>query len=315
MLRLSGRDLILLLLLTLFWGLNWPIMKIGVRELEPMTFRGLSMVGGLMVLAVIIRVQGLSLRVPREDWRELFTLALTNMIVWFVLAMYGLKLLSSGKAAILGYTLPIWAAIWSVLLFGERLRPRMIVGVVAAAIGVLLLVAGELSHMAGRPVGTLCMLTAAAVWGYGTHLMRRRRTRIAVSVLTFWCLAQSVVVCGVVAVVFERGSWQRWPNGPEWASILYNAVLIFGLAQIIWFRLATLLPPVASGLSVMLIPVIGLFSGMWMLGERPAWQDYLALASILAAMATVLLPASGQPRAAAPAGDETLPVAREAKPR
>jgi drug/metabolite transporter (DMT)-like permease len=57
---------------------------------------------------------------------------------------------------------------------------------------------------------------------------------------------------------------------------------------VVWFRLATILPPVASGLSVMLIPVIGLFSGMWLLGEVPHWQDYVALVSILIAIVTVL---------------------------
>ena len=54
--------------------------------------------------------------------------------------------------------------------------------------------------------------------------------------------------------------------------------------------LISLLPPAASGLSVMMIPVVGVFSGMLMLGERPFWEDYVALALILLALSTVLLP-------------------------
>jgi threonine/homoserine efflux transporter RhtA len=54
--------------------------------------------------------------------------------------------------------------------------------------------------------------------------------------------------------------------------------------------LARKLPPAASGLSVMMIPVLGVFSGMWMLDEQPSWQDYAALALILVALSTVLLP-------------------------
>jgi len=68
------------------------------------------------------------------------------------------------------------------------------------------------------------------------------------------------------------------------------------VSQLLWFRLATLLPPVASSLSVMLIPVVGLFSGMWLLGEVPSWQDYVALLFVLVAIATVLLPAGGRPK-------------------
>jgi drug/metabolite transporter (DMT)-like permease len=61
--------------------------------------------------------------------------------------------------------------------------------------------------------------------------------------------------------------------------------------HVVWSMLARTLPPAASGLSVMMIPVVGVFSGMLMLGEQPSWQDYAALALILVALSTVLLPA------------------------
>ena len=63
-----------------------------------------------------------------------------------------------------------------------------------------------------------------------------------------------------------------------------------GFCQLAWFRLATVLTPVASGLSVMAIPVVGLLSGAWLLDERPGWRDALALGCVLLAMAAVLLP-------------------------
>ena len=295
-LDLSGRDLLLLALLTISWGLNWPVMKIGVQDFAPMSFRTISMVGGLPILWLVVRSQGLSMAVPRQHWRELWLIGLTNMVVWFVLAMYGVKMLSSGRAAILGYTLPIWTAVIGMLVFGDRPSARLGWGVAAAAAGVTLLLASEFGTITGKPVGTLCMLAAALVWGFGTHLMRRRRQRTSVLVITFWSLLQSLIVCGLVAVLFERDQWSRPPNAAEWGAIAYNAVVIFGFSQVMWFRLASILPPVASGLSVMLIPVIGLFSGMAMLGEQPHWQDYAALACVLVAIASVLLPAR-EPRA------------------
>jgi drug/metabolite transporter (DMT)-like permease len=136
------------------------------------------------------------------------------------------------------------------------------------------------------------------VWAIGTQLMRRRKLPGSVLVLTFWMMVMSLVVCGLVAWAIERDQWVRAPNLMEWGAILYNAVLVFGVSQLLWFRLATLLPPVASSLSVMLIPVVGLFSGMWLLGEVPSWQDYVALIFVLVAIATVLLPAAGQPKVA-----------------
>jgi drug/metabolite transporter (DMT)-like permease len=90
------------------------------------------------------------------------------------------------------------------------------------------------------------------------------------------------------AIVLERGDW-RVPTAAEFGAILYNGVIIFGLVHVMWFRLARLLPPVASSISVMMIPVVGVFSGAWILNESPHWQDYAAILLILVAMSAVLL--------------------------
>ncbi len=287
----STRDLWLLALLTLTWGVNWPVMKIGVSDLEPMTFRSICMVIGIPILYLSVRVQGLRIAVAREHWPELVLLALTNMVAWVVLVMYGIQLLSSGRAAILGYTMPIFTALIGFAVFGDRAAARLWLGVAAAAVGVALLLAREISAITGSPAGTAVMLCGALVWGFGTQLMRRRRQPTDVLVITFWALVASLLVCGTLALTLERASWTHLPGPAASLAIAYNAIVIFGISQVIWFRLASTLPPMVSSLSVMMIPVIGVFSGMWMLGERPAWQDFAALASILIAMVAVLRPA------------------------
>ena len=72
-----------------------------------------------------------------------------------------------GRAAILGYTLPVWVALIGLLVYGERQGPRLVLALVAAAVGVGLLLAHELQAIAGSPLGTFCMLAAAAVWALG----------------------------------------------------------------------------------------------------------------------------------------------------
>jgi drug/metabolite transporter (DMT)-like permease len=67
-------------------------------------------------------------------------------------------------------------------------------------------------------------------------------------------------------------------------------VLIFGYAHAAWFSLARGLPPVASTLSVMFIPVLGVFAGAWWLGEVLRWQDWAAVVLMMVAIASVLLP-------------------------
>ena len=80
------------------------------------------------------------------------------------------------------------------------------------------------------------------------------------------------------------------PAPTAWA-VLFNAVLIFGYAHAAWFHLARSLPPVASTLSVMMIPVLGVFGGAWWLGETLHWQDWAAVALMVVSIASVLWPA------------------------
>jgi drug/metabolite transporter (DMT)-like permease len=276
-------------LLTLLWGVNWPVMKAGVQAFPPLTFRMISILGGLVLLYGIARFHSLPLRIARQHWKELVVLSITNMALWYVLAIYGVKLLSSGRAAILGYTMPVWVALLGVILYRDRLDARMWLGVSSAALAIALLLSSEFRTIAGSPLGTVLMLSAAMTWGLGTQLMRRRTFRPPLVVLTFWMTAISFALCLPVLVVLEHHLWVRPPDAVEWGSILYNVFLIFGLAQLLWFRLVTNLPPVASGLSVMLIPVVGVLSGIVMLGERPGWHDYAALVCIIVSIATVLL--------------------------
>jgi drug/metabolite transporter (DMT)-like permease len=287
MTQLSRKDLVLLALLTLFWGLNWPVMKIGVRDFPPLTFRTISMLGGLVVIWLAARAQGASLAIPAGARMTVIRLAIPNMLIWHSMIIIGVKLLSSGRAAILGYTMPAWAVLSGLIFFGDRISRSALVGIALAMSGALLLLASEFSRLSGQPVGTVLALIAAAGWGFGTVLMKRTQLDMPTISLTFWMLSFTTVIMAMLALVFEYPA-MRIPNLIEWAAIIYNSAIIFGFAHVVWFRLARILPPVASSLSVMFIPVLGTFSGAWILGEVPHWQDYVAMLLILGAMSTVL---------------------------
>ncbi|MDB5796936.1 MAG: EamA family transporter [Paucimonas sp.] len=288
MTSLSRRDWLMVVLLTLAWGINWPIMKIGVQEFPPLTFRVLGMLLGLPLIWFAARMQGLSLALRRDQVGPVIRLAIPNMLVWHALIVYGVRMLSSGRAAILGYTMPVWAVLAGLVFFGDRLPARAWFGIACALGGALLLLSSEFGRLAGQPLGSAIVLLAAATWGYGTVLIQRSRIDMSTISLTFWMMALTALALLVGAVVLERDAW-RAPTGAELAAIVYNGLVIFGLVHVAWFRLARLLPPVASGVSVMMIPVLGVFSGAWALGETPHWQDYAAMLLILVAMSAVLL--------------------------
>ena len=286
----NARQLWMLLFVTVVWGLNWPVLKIGVSGYPPLSFRALSMWGGLPILWAVTVWLKVPLRVPRSDWPELVKLTLTNMLVWHVVAIVALQSLSSGRAAILGYTMPIFTALWGMALFGQRLTPRQQLGVGAAACGVGLLLWHEFARLAGRPEAAAGMLFAAAIWALGTQQLRHARSSAHTLALVWWMSVIATLVLSALAWGFERARWGL-PPAEVWAAIAYNAVLIFGFAQPAWLLLARGLPPAASTLSTMMIPVLGTASGAWWLGETLHWQDGAALLLMGAAIASVVWPA------------------------
>ena len=292
--QLNRQQFLLLAFLTLAWGLNWPVMKLGVTDFPPLTFRALSVLLGLPVLGLLMLMLKVPFFIPRDKYRELFWLALTNMILWNVLIILAVKNLSSGRAAILGYTMPIFSALLGAWFFGARLKPRNWLGVAAAALGVTLLLWFELSHLSGRPLAVLGALAAAAIWALGTQQIRRTRIGVATLTLSFWMTVLTALVLSGLGLVFERPQWQA-PSPLTWAAIGYNAVLIFGFAQAVWLTLARTLPPIASTLSVMLIPILGVFAGALGLGEVLHWQDWAAVMLMVVAIASVLAPGGARP--------------------
>ena len=187
----------------------------------------------------------------------------------------------------IGFTMPVWALLSGLLFFRERVAPMAWLGVACALAGALLL-SSEFAALSGQPLGSALVLIAAAGWGYGTVALRKSKIDIPTISLTFWMIALATLAMVAAAVLFERTQW-RWPNAIEWGAIIFNALIVFAFANIVWVQLARTLPPIASSLSVMMIPIVGVFSGALMLGETPHWQDYAAMVLLLAAMSTVLL--------------------------
>src|SRR5690606_32292110 len=79
---ISRQHLVLLVALTLVWGINWPIMKVGIMGYQPLTFRVLSMWIGLPVLGLVLVWRRVPFRIAREHWAALGWLTVFNMLFW-----------------------------------------------------------------------------------------------------------------------------------------------------------------------------------------------------------------------------------------
>ena len=287
---ISRQQLIGLVGITLMWGINWPMMKIALREVSPMYFRGVTMGLGAVWLFFYFRFQGLRLwPANRREWRDIVLLGIPNMFLWHALSILGVMSLPSGRASILGFTMPVWTVVIGVMFMGAQFTPRIIAAVVATLAAIGLLISHEFTVLQGQPMGILWMELGALSWAVGTLWMRRISFTMPVQSLTVWMMLISSPMILLVGASTE--TWPTWELSPlAWGSLAYAVLINYGFAQIIWFGMARDLPPATSAMSIMAVPVVGTLSASLLIGELPHWQDYAAMVCVVLAIAAVLLP-------------------------
>jgi drug/metabolite transporter (DMT)-like permease len=210
------------------------------------------------------------------------------MIGWHLLSGYGISLIEAGRAAIIGYTMPLWAAVLGPLLLDERLTANRIVGLGLGTAGLLVLLSEDLAALGRSPTGTLAMLAAAFTWALG--LVLTKRYRLAMPVLSFagWQLAfaSPFVVAGALAI-------EGWPSfalsTDAWLALVYAIAVAMLFCHWLWFSIVALLPAVLASIGTLGIPVVGLLSSAVLLGEPLGWRQFLALALVAGGLAVVLV--------------------------
>lgn len=279
----------LLAILTLGWGMNWPMIKMAVADIPIWTFRAGCLAVGALGMFAIARASGLSVAVPRAVWPRLALVSVFNVTLWNLLVTYGVRALPSGRSAILAYTMPLWTVLLSALLLREPLAFRRVAGVTLGMGGLAVLLGRELLALESAPLGALAILAAALSWAIGTTLMKMYPTGLSTTAFTGWNFVIGGIPLAIGATLFEHDQWR--PVGTAaLVGLAYNMVVAFIVCHWIWFRIVQIAPAGVSALGTLMIPVVAVFSGMGILGERPSWSDLAALALILAALATVLIP-------------------------
>jgi len=286
----TATNLVLLALLTLVWGLNWPAMKVVVAELPVMTFRTVCLWFGGPALLAIAALSGDRLAVPRRLWRPLGTAAFFNMFAWSLLTALGLTLIDAGRAGILAYTMPVWATLLARLTLGEPLSGRRLVALGFGMAGVASLLGPDLARLGKAPLGSLCLLLAAFTWAIGTVYTKRVRWEMSSAQLTGWQQILGGIPFALGMIALDPPDALLRMSLHAVLVLLYVLVLPMIFANWIWFVLLRRLPASVAGLSTLAIPVVGVISGALLLGERVGPGELAALALVLTALALVLVP-------------------------
>ena len=281
------RAIVMLIVLTLVWGTNWPLFPIAVREISVWTFRASSMVCAGLLLLLIAKLRGLPMTLPRRHWRTVVLGTLFYLVLWNLTSTYAALLIPSGQAAVLGFTMPLWSALISWLVLGEKMRPRLVLAIVLGGAGVTLLMVDSFSAYASAPLGLALGLAAAIGWAIGTLILQRGKVDVPVLVLTGWQLLLGAVPMTIGAALLGDGNWFL-PSWQTFAVVIWIVLVPMSIGNVCWFGIVSLLPGNIAGLSSVLVPVVAMISGAIINGEPLGPLQWLAMATCATSLVLAL---------------------------
>lgn len=286
---LPRQGFFLLASLALFWGTNWPAMKLAVLDMDPWTFRAICFIAGAGGLMLFARVRGLSLRIPRGDLGPLILTAFINVTCWQVFSAFGLTLMAAGRASIIAFTMPLWASILSVIFLRERMTALRVAGLALGLAALAILLIPEFGRIGGTPWGAAMMLAAAVSWATGTVMLKAIPWRMETVQLAAWQLAIGGLPVVAGAFLVGRPSSVLDLTTPGALGVIYAALIPMIYCHWAWFRIVALFPANIAAIGTLSIPVVGVFSSALILGEPLAGADLLALTLVVAGLFIVLV--------------------------
>jgi drug/metabolite transporter (DMT)-like permease len=281
----AGAGVVFLLITSVGWGLNWPVMKHLLTEWPPLSARGLCGLAGAGVLMVIATLSGLSLRVPRRVWGRLALSACLNVTGWMALMGLALLWLPASEAAVIAYTMPVWAAMIAWPVLGERPTPLRLAALALAFGGLIVLMGGNgVAASLSKLPGIALALVGAFGFALGTVLTKRFPVNLPAVTSAAWQVLLGCVPVVIAGLLFEHPRIEALsPLG--WALIAYATLVQFCICYVSWFAALARLPASVAAIGTMLVPVIGVIASALLLGEALGAAKIIALAMTVGGVA------------------------------
>jgi drug/metabolite transporter (DMT)-like permease len=270
----------------LAWGTTWPVMKVIVKEIPPLTMTAIrSWIAAVTVLPMLL-YQGSFIVPKRGDLPVVLSISLLHMVGFAVLVAAGLQYVPAGKAIVLGYTTPLWVAIGARAFLGEAITAWRALGIALGLGGLGVIFSPQVFDWSdtGALLGCGFVLLGAACWAISIVYVRAHRWLASPFQLLFWqVLIAAVILTGVGLAV------EGVPR-PDWTPrllllLLYASVVGHALAYWAMSMVNRSLPAITTALGVLATPLIGLASAALFLGEPVEPSLLIATALILGGIA------------------------------
>ncbi len=292
---LHGRDLALVLLICLFWAVNFLTSAYALREVPPFLFTAMRM--GLLaaMLLPFLRLP------PRSQWKRLFAVAMLNGVLHFGTSFLALKLAGdlSSPAIVTQVYVPM-AVLMAWWVLGERFGWRTGVGVALSFAGVLVL--GFDPMVLAQPAALFVMMGSSLMVAIGTVLMRGLRDVRMVD-QQGWTAVLSLLPLLAISAVFEPGSFTalREASWIGWGAAAYAAVFSSLLGHGVFYWLVQRHPVATVTPYLLLTPVLAVLLGILFWGDRPGPALWIGGAMVLGGVLVIALRAGVRKRVLPPA--------------
>lgn len=250
-----------LAVLTGIWCLGWFLTKVGLTYSAPFSFTAGRFAIGAIIMLVALRVFRGRLLPSREAWPSIALVGLLQTTLMYALSAYGLLLVDIGRATILIYATPIWAAAFGPLILGERATSRLFLSVVMGCLGIALVILPAIDH---QPVlGFVILILSSLCWALAMLITKRNLKGVDQVDVVVWQTTVGAVGLVLITPVVDGG----FVFTATWLSVLSLLyVAIFGtiVAMSLWFYVIQRVEMIQASLASLAVPVLVLLiDGLW----------------------------------------------------
>jgi len=295
--HLSGRDYAAALAVVVIWGLNFVAMKFALRDFTPFQLGAARYVFAVLPLVLLVKA-------PRLHWKWVLLYGLCQGVGQFGFLFSALKVgMTAALASVLMQTQVFFTAIFGFVLLHERPSRPLQLGLLLAALGLACFAMNYIAPVGGgagaSPAttfwGLVLNLCAAAMWAASNIVARRaQQSNSSYDALGFvvWSSLVPIIPFMLFALMFDppavRWNWLAAPV-TGWLSVAYLGWIATILAYAMWTGLlkrhpANRVAPFSLG-----VPVVGLATGLLVLGEVVTPWQWAGVALVVAALAVVML--------------------------
>jgi drug/metabolite transporter (DMT)-like permease len=275
----------MLMAAVVIWAANYPISKYGLSGLGVYVFNGLRFVVAGLFLVVLFLRRFQWMPVARNDWGRLVGLGLLGNVVYQAAFVTGLNITTSGNAAVLLSTSPLWTVFFDARINRQPITAGMLWGMGMSLCGVFLIIMGsgkELGFGGSVLTGDLICLGAAALSGLTNTLQKPYLVRYGVPQLSM--IFTVIGAVGLTALAIPSAARTPWMavHWSYYAAVLASGAFSIAIAGLFWNKGIKELGPGRAANFNNLIPVLAFVFSYLVLGERLYAVQFIGAAATIA---------------------------------